>query len=52
MEFSMRLNMLKEKEMKLAEYNKMIDETDKTYLRVATTYFINIDCRNNKQISG
>ena len=34
MEFDMRLNMMKDKEMKLNEYNRMIDETEKTYIRV------------------
>ena len=30
----MRMNRVKEKETKLNEYNKMIDETEKTYMRV------------------
>jgi hypothetical protein len=34
MEFDMRLNMLRDKETKLSEYNRMIDETEKTYVRV------------------
>jgi hypothetical protein len=39
MEFDMRLNMLKEKEMKLGEYNRMIDETERTYIRVNFIFF-------------
>lgn len=34
MEFDMRMNMLRDKEQRLLEYNRMIDETDKTYYRV------------------
>ena len=41
MEFDMRLNMMKDKDMKLSEYNKMIDETEKTYIRVISIHYDN-----------
>lgn len=34
MEFDLRMNILKDKETKLVEYNKMIDQTEQTFVRV------------------
>ena len=45
MELDLRVAILKDKESKLANYNKMIEETDLTYNRVFTiTYIYLIDC--------
>lgn len=43
MELDLRVAILKDKETKLANYNKMIDETDLTYNRVIY-YIIILDC--------
>lgn len=43
MEFDLRIAILKDKETKLQEYNKMINETEVTYHRVSL-YSIYLDC--------
>lgn len=54
MEFDMRLNMLRDKENRLSEYNRMIDETEKTYIRVNRIFIeiSNIDGRDLKSVGS